>query len=197
MFSETLLVKATKLVQFCDANFITITTAESCTGGLVSALITSIPGSSNVFHQGYVTYCDSAKKDILGVAGETLKNFSAVSHETAVEMAQGAIREANAKFSVSLTGYAGGLGPESERCPHDGTVFIGVAHRKSFLDSGRTKVINNMIVRGTDNTKCLDIYCNSGEDEFKFDGDRNEVRMQATEKAIDLLLKYVQQIYNK
>ena len=92
-----------------------IATAESCTGGLISGAITDIPGSSDVFDRGFVTYSNAAKAQMLGVDPDTIKTFGAVSEEVAREMANGALKNSDATRAVSFTG---GAGPgASERKP--------------------------------------------------------------------------------
>lgn len=98
---------ARSLLDLCKARKLTIATAESCTGGLVSAALTDIPGSSAVVVCGYVTYADDAKREMLGVKDETLGNFGAVSKETAVAMANGALKRAKTALAVATTGIAG------------------------------------------------------------------------------------------
>ena len=82
-------------------------TAESCTGGLIAGLLTEIPGSSAVLERGFVVYSNAAKQELLGVPAETLVNYGAVSGETAVAMAEGALRASRAEVAVSVTGIAG------------------------------------------------------------------------------------------
>ena len=101
-----------------------IATAESCTGGMVSASLTEVPGSSDVFDRGFVTYSNQAKQDMLGVRGETLTRFGAVSEETAAEMAEGALRHSSAHLAVSITGIAGPGGSEFKP---EGRVCFGLA----------------------------------------------------------------------
>ena len=86
---------------------LTCTTAESCTGGLVAAAITSVAGSSGWFERGFITYSDAAKMDLLDVPAETLARHGAVSEATARAMAEGALARAGAQISVSITGIAG------------------------------------------------------------------------------------------
>ncbi len=86
---------------------LTVTTVESCTGGMIAAALTDVPGSSEVFKRGFVTYCDEAKHEMVGVRKKTLKKYTAVSAQTAVEMAEGGARAARADYCVSVTGYAG------------------------------------------------------------------------------------------
>jgi len=97
-----------------------MSTAESCTGGLISAAITDVAGSSAVFDRGFVTYSNAAKMDMLGVTDTSLDAFGAVSEEVAVEMAQGALARSDATLCVSVTGIAGPGGsdhkPEGRVC---------------------------------------------------------------------------------
>ena len=87
-----------------------IVVAESCTGGLLSASITDVPGSSLYFEQGFTVYSNAAKKSSLGVKSQTLEKFGAVSEETAKEMALGALEHSHAEISVAITGIAGPTG---------------------------------------------------------------------------------------
>jgi nicotinamide-nucleotide amidase len=87
-----------------------IATAESCTGGWAAQVITHTAGSSAWFERGFVTYSNQAKVDMLGVRTETLDQFGAVSQETAVEMAEGALKNSNALISLAITGIAGPTG---------------------------------------------------------------------------------------
>ncbi|MDO4323636.1 MAG: CinA family protein [Lachnospiraceae bacterium] len=149
MAAEEYLVKALK------RRNMTVTTVESCTGGMIAARLTSVPGSSEVFHRGFVTYCDQAKHEMVGVRRETLEKHTAVSRETAREMAEGGAREAKADCCVSVTGYAG---PDSGGGEPVGLVYIGC-----YFD-GETEV-----------------------EEHRFSGDRNAVRAQAAERALNFL----------
>jgi nicotinamide-nucleotide amidase len=101
------LVKARALLDLCRARKLTIATAESCTGGLVAATLTEIPGSSDVFERGFVTYSDAAKAAMLGVPTLVLQRFGAVSRETAEAMARGALAHSPADLAISITGIAG------------------------------------------------------------------------------------------
>lgn len=102
-----------------------IATAESCTGGLISALLTSIAGSSDVFDRGFVTYSNAAKTEQIGVRAELIEDFGAVSAEVAMAMAQGALENSNATVAVSVTGIAGPGGGSSEKPV--GMVFVAIA----------------------------------------------------------------------
>lgn len=84
-----------------------VATAESCTGGLVAAAITDIPGSSDVFDRGFVTYSNAAKTDMLGVANSVIESHGAVSAIVAGMMAKGALAHSNAQVAIAITGIAG------------------------------------------------------------------------------------------
>lgn len=101
-----------------------IATAESCTGGMIAAAITDIPGSSDIFDRGFVTYSNAAKQDMLGIRPETLTAFGAVSEAVAREMAEGALSRSTASIAVAVTGIAGPGG--SEHKP-EGRVCFGLA----------------------------------------------------------------------
>ncbi|PXW83256.1 nicotinamide-nucleotide amidase [Ruegeria sp. P4] len=112
------------LLDLAKAQGATIAAAESCTGGMIAAALTDIPGSSAVVDRGFVTYSNAAKMQMLGVSAQTLEEFGAVSKETAREMAEGALRAAGTTFAVSVTGIAGPGG--SEHKP-EGRVCFGLA----------------------------------------------------------------------
>lgn len=105
----------------------TITAVESCTGGLLAARITDIPGSSDVFRQSFITYCDQAKHQLAGVKKSTLKNHTAVSKQTARQMAKGGAKKAKADACLSVTGYAGP--PADETDTTVGLVYLGCFYR--------------------------------------------------------------------
>jgi nicotinamide-nucleotide amidase len=102
----------------------TVSTAESCTGGLIAARLTQLPGSSKRYIGGYVTYSEKQKQEVLGVPAELLAQYSAVSRQVAVAMAQGARRQSGATYGLSTTGYAGPEGG-TEMDPV-GTVYVSV-----------------------------------------------------------------------
>ena len=112
-----------ELVAALRAAGASVSTAESCTGGLVAARITSVSGASEAFKYGAVTYCNEAKNKILGVEKETLDSFGAVSAETAAEMAAGVRKIMNAEIGVSVTGLAGPNGGEGKPV---GLVYVAV-----------------------------------------------------------------------
>ena len=103
-----------------------IATAESCTGGMVSAAITDIAGSSAIFDRGFVTYTNTAKMQMLGVKAQTLADHGAVSEQVAAQMAAGAITQSDATLAVSITGIAG---PSASDHKPEGRVCFGLAYR--------------------------------------------------------------------
>ena len=107
---------ARDIVERASARGVTVSTAESLTAGMIASTIADIPGASAVLRGGAVTYCDEVKHRVLGVEQETLDRFSAVSHQTAREMAAGSLDLYQSDIAVSATGYAG-------------TFYIGWAHR--------------------------------------------------------------------
>jgi nicotinamide-nucleotide amidase len=102
-----LIAAAGALIELCRRKKLTIAAAESCTGGLVAATLTEIPGSSAVFDRGFVTYSNDAKQAMLGVPADVLQKFGAVSRETAQAMADGALAHSPADLAVAITGIAG------------------------------------------------------------------------------------------
>lgn len=101
-----------------------ITCAESCTGGMVAAALTDVPGSSAMMDRGFVTYTNAAKREMLGVLSATLEAHGAVSEEVAAEMASGALAQSDAQLAVSITGIAGPGGSEFKP---EGRVCFGLA----------------------------------------------------------------------
>lgn len=136
-------MRAENLLESSRNQNLRIATAESCTGGLIAALLTEIPGSSDVFGRGFVTYSNQAKQDMLGVPAATLRQHGAVSEAVARLMAEGAVRNSTAQMSVAVTGIAGPGGGTDEKPV--GLVHIAVArageptiHRECrFGDIGR------------------------------------------------------------
>ena len=115
---------AKDIVERASATGIVISTAESCTGGMISAAITDIAGSSRVLDRGFVTYSNAAKMEMLGVSAETLDTHGAVSEQVAAEMAAGALKHSNATLTVSVTGIAG---PGGSDFKPEGRVCFGLA----------------------------------------------------------------------
>jgi nicotinamide-nucleotide amidase len=142
----TLEQRAEALLEQCRSQGIKIATAESCTGGMLAALLTSIPGSSDVFDCSFVTYSNEAKKRMLGVSHELIAEQGAVSRECALAMAHGAILESGATLAVSITGVAGPGGGSAAKPV--GLVHLACARRNGatlhreerFGDIGRAGV---------------------------------------------------------
>ena len=126
-----------------------ISVAESCTGGLVSAALTEIPGSSDVFDAGFVTYSNEAKTALLGVAGDVIDTFGAVSLATAWAMAHGAVAKSGSDVAVAITGIAG-PGGGTDRKPVGTVVFAfakagddpedAITDQREFGDLGRAGI---------------------------------------------------------
>ncbi len=114
------LAQAHKLLEVARCKAAHIAVSESCTGGLLAGAITEVPGASDIFERGFVTYTNTAKVEMLGVMPETLKTFGAVSEQVAAEMAQGALTNSAATIALSITGIAGPGGsdhkPEGRIC---------------------------------------------------------------------------------
>jgi nicotinamide-nucleotide amidase len=146
LFPRPLVQSAELLLGDCRDAKIKIVTAESCTGGLIAALLTEIPGSSDVVERGFVTYSNEAKRDSLGVPGDLIADFGAVSEPVARAMAEGAINNSRAQISVSVTGVAGPGGGSALKPV--GLVHFGAARRgkkiiheaQRFGDLGREEI---------------------------------------------------------
>lgn len=146
MFPPDLTARAADLVAHYRAAGLMAATAESCTGGLIAALLTEIPGSSNVLERGFVVYSNAAKEELLGVAAEALARHGAVSRETAVAMAEGALAKSRAEVAVSVTGIAGPDGGTAAKpiglvhfaCARRGKPTV--AREERFGDIGREAV---------------------------------------------------------
>jgi len=129
---------------------LTITTAESCTGGLIAAALVNVPGISGQFKEGYITYSNEAKEKLLGVSHETLERYGAVSSQTAEEMARGARQSANADISIISTGIAGPDGGTKEKPA--GLVYLACCYKdhvkvERHLFSGDRQAVRNCAVR--------------------------------------------------
>lgn len=138
----------------------TLATAESCTGGLLAKRLTDVPGSSGYMDRGAITYSNKSKEEMLGVPAKTLKDYGAVSKETAQEMAEGIRRSAKTNLGISITGIAGPTGGTIAKPV--GLVFIGLA------------TPDGVNVKG-----------------YNFPGDRNAVRLATSQRALDLLRRYL------
>jgi nicotinamide-nucleotide amidase len=131
MFDAVSRELAQRVLEHCRHYGWKLATAESCTGGLISALITAIPGSSDVFTHGFITYANEAKIQMLGVDAALITAHGAVSEAVARAMAEGAQRTANSDIALSVTGIAGPGGGSNEKPV--GLVHIAMASRHTKL----------------------------------------------------------------
>src|SRR3954452_15932127 len=146
MADQELIAPTQALLDLCRQKKLKIATAESCTGGLLAATLTEVPGSSDVLDRGFVTYSNEAKQAMLGVSATTLDSFGAVSRETAEAMARGALDHAPVDLSASVTGIAGPGGGSPAKPV--GLVHFAAAARggrlihqeRHFGDIGRAQV---------------------------------------------------------
>lgn len=129
IFPDDIAALAQKMISHGTARGEMVSTAESCTGGLIAGALTEIAGSSAVVDRGFVTYTNEAKADMLGVQGKTLETFGAVSKETALQMAQGALLRSRASHAVAVTGIAG-PGGGSDAKP------VGLVHLAAMSRNG-------------------------------------------------------------
>lgn len=159
-----------EIASACTFHKIKITTAESCTGGMISTALTDISGSSAYFDRGFITYSDEAKAELLSVSTNSLSKHGAVSETVAMEMAQGALKASNAHIALSVTGIAGPTGGSAEKPV--GLVYFGLAYRISNDDSHENLKV----------TAYHEI----------FKGDRSAVRNQTQEYGLELILKQLQ-----
>lgn len=131
MSEREIMELAREVVALCTEKNVMVATAESCTGGLVSAAISEIPGASQVLERGFVTYSDQSKMEMLGVMPITLRQYGAVSKDVSLEMAHGAMSRSEAGISVSVTGIAGPTGGTTGKPV--GLVHFGGRHYKGAL----------------------------------------------------------------
>ena len=136
LFPDDLTARAAELIARCRHDRLMLATAESCTGGLIAGLITSVPGSSDVLECGFVTYSNAAKTRMIGVPAELIARVGAVSEEVARAMAEGAVAHSAADVALAVTGVAGPGGGSAEKP-------VGLVHcaaaRKGFPT--RTRVL--------------------------------------------------------
>jgi nicotinamide-nucleotide amidase len=157
MFDASLLALGAETLARCARAGLRLAAAESCTGGLISACLTEIPGASSVLDRGFVVYDDRAKTEVLGVAPELLARCGAVSAETARAMAQGVLQRAPVDLSVAVTGIAGPGGGTANKPV--GLVWFAAARRGRVL-ADASEV---------------------------FPGDRHAIRLAAVARALRLL----------
>jgi len=146
MFPADLIDEGRRVIDLLRAHNMKLVTAESCTGGLISALLTEIPGSSDVLERGYVTYSNAAKSSCLGIPAQLIATHGAVSEEVARAMASGALGRSEADIAISVTGVAGPGGGSAEKPV--GLVHFAAARKgqpvihleRRFGDLGRTTI---------------------------------------------------------
>ncbi|MBI1272707.1 MAG: nicotinamide-nucleotide amidohydrolase family protein [Alphaproteobacteria bacterium] len=157
MFAPDLIKLATDLLDKCQQRGARLAVAESCTGGLISGLLTEVPGSSKVLDRGFVTYANDAKIAMLGIPGLLIENHGAVSSEVAGAMAKGALERSKANYSVAVTGIAGPDGATQGK--QVGLVYVAAAQQQ-----GPIKI-----------------------EKYQFKGNRDAVRLASVEAALRLL----------
>jgi nicotinamide-nucleotide amidase len=157
MFDHEVREAADHVLQSCRKRGLKVATAESCTGGLVAAVMTAIAGSSDVVERSFVTYSNEAKREMLGVPWDAILGHGAVSDPVARAMARGALARSNADIAVSVTGIAGPGGGSAEKP-------VGLVHFAA-VRNGHEPVAERHV----------------------FPGDRDDVRHQATIVALTLL----------
>jgi nicotinamide-nucleotide amidase len=134
-FDRTLILEAKDVLDVCRSGGLRLATAESCTGGLIAAVLTSIAGSSAVFERGFVTYSNEAKTELLGVPAGLIAEHGAVSEPVARAMAEGALLRSHADIAVSVTGIAGPDGGSAEKPV--GLVHFACARRDNATEHVR------------------------------------------------------------
>jgi nicotinamide-nucleotide amidase len=149
---------AEKIIHSASEKGLIISVAESCTGGLVSAALTEVAGSSEAFDRGFITYSYEAKAETLGVSNYTLTNYGAVSRECVEEMALGALKNSHAHISVSISGIAGPSGGTPEKPV--GLVYF------AYFDKIKNKLKS---------------------EKQQYQGSREEVRQKSSMRALELL----------
>lgn len=127
--AEALLGRAEAVLKAAKKQNLRIASAESCTGGLLSSLLTDVEGCSGLFERGFATYSEAAKSELLGIDPITIVRHGAVSREVAIAMAEGALANSRADLAISITGFAGPAGRRDE----EGLVHIAAASREGAL----------------------------------------------------------------
>ncbi len=159
LLSPEITSKSHQLTKILRSKKLCVVSAESCTGGLFSVAMTEIPGASDVFERGFITYSNESKIELLTVPTFYIEDYGAVSLETAAAMAEGALLMSKADISIAITGIAGPDGGSDDKPV--GTVFISSAIR-----SGKTSY-----------------------EQHAFSGSRHSIRTKCVEAAFDLLIK--------
>jgi len=158
MFPEILTIMVEDLFAECQKSRLTLTVAESCTGGLVAGCITSVPGASQVFDRGFVAYANGAKCDLLAIEPDVIETHGAVSEAVARAMAEGALRAAGTSLGLSITGIAGPDGGSREKP-------VGLVHIACARHGFETRHQRHV-----------------------FKGTRDQIRLQGVESSLKLLL---------
>ena len=164
MSEHILAEKAALCIKMARNSNLKIATAESCTGGMVAALLTSIEGASATFDRGFVVYSNSAKRDMLGVSKRLMDACGAVSPQVVAAMLSGIIKNSNADIGIAITGIAGPGGGSKDKPV--GLVYVGYVSRGQ-----EPKFVAK-----------------------KFSGDRDQVRCQAADQALGLIIKCIKGI---
>ena len=159
MIPDSLLQSTRELSGLLRARGRRITTVESCTGGLVGACITALPGSSDIYPGGFISYSNELKQRVVGVSTDTLVSHGAVSAQTGIEMAVGGLQHTQADLAIAITGIAGPDGGSQEKPV--GTVWICIASREGYQDCRR----------------------------FIFPGDRDQVRAQSADASMRMAIQ--------
>ena len=169
MFDKEIYDLSSEVGKLLSQKKLVLATAESCTGGWIAQAITMVPGSSQWFHNGFITYSNEAKSNLLRVNPETIGEFGAVSSEVVREMLQGAngLAQYRRNCAIAVSGVAGPDGGSQEKPV--GTVFIGVSS-----DSIRVNI-----------------------ERFSFSGDRNEVRRQSVVAGLKMLVDFLGSVLTK
>lgn len=158
LFPSGLVAKANAILDACKKHNTTLATVESCTGGLLSAMLTELPGSSKMFTHGFITYANDAKTQMVGVDPALIRHHGAVSEAVARAMAEGALKASSAKLTIAITGIAGPKTDDSHKPV--GTVHLACAMK------GKPTMHQHKI----------------------FAGDRSEIRLAAVDAALDMIL---------
>ena len=161
MNDSALIDQARKLLEDCRNAGLRLATAESCTGGLIAACLTEIPGSSDVFERGFVTYSDASKTDLLGVPAALIRDHGAVSEEVARAMCEGALTHSPADLAVAVTGIAGPGGARPDKP-------VGLVHMAAVRRGGEVEHVSEI-----------------------FPGDRAAVRRAAVAAALVLVRRNI------
>jgi len=159
IFPKDLVDHARAVITLCRDQDLTVSTAESCTGGLVCASLTAVPGSSVVLDRGFVTYSNAAKIQLLGVEADVLDSVGAVSEDVAVAMALGALAASGASLALAITGIAGPGGGSADKP-------VGLVHMAAARQDG--------LVRPK---------------RYVFAGNRDDIRLASVHAGLDLLLE--------